>query len=120
MDASFARTSVVGMPGNPLTDPNWANDLTDQITNLVGNVRDKATNNAIKAVRGVVFGLLAVLLVPVIVVLLLVGVTRALQSGLDKWGHMDWDTAVYVSYFVVGGLLTLAGAVAMTKRTSAS
>ena len=46
------------MASNPLTDPNWATDVTEQITTLVGNVRDKTTNNAVKVVRGIVFGLL--------------------------------------------------------------
>jgi hypothetical protein len=46
------------MPGNPLTDPNWAPDLADQIAGFVGNIREKTTNNAIKVARGIVFGLL--------------------------------------------------------------
>ena len=50
------------MPGNPLTDPNWAPDLADQITTFIGKVRDNTTNNAIKAARGVVFGLLGAVL----------------------------------------------------------
>lgn len=106
------------MPGNPFTDPNWAPDLADQIITLVGNVRDKTTLNAIKVVRGVVFGLLGMFLVVVVIALLLIASTRGLQSLLDKWGHMDWDTAVYVSYFVIGGILTLGGLFAMSKRSA--
>lgn len=102
------------MPGNPLNDPNWASDLTTQITEVVGNVRDKTTNNAIKAVRAVVYGLLGLILGFVAVVLLLVVLTRGLQSLLDIW--MGWDTAVYVSYFIIGGILTLAGMLLMSKR----
>ena len=102
------------MPGNPLTDPNWANDLTEQITTVVGNVRDKTTNNAIKVVRGVVFGLMGFVLGIVAVTLLLVGSTRALQSLLDIW--LAWDKAVYLSYFVIGGILTIAGWFLMSKR----
>lgn len=104
------------MPGNPLTDPNWANEVTDQITSLVGAVRDKTTNNAIVAVRAVVFGLLGAILGLVLVTLLLILLTRLVQAILSNW--IDWDTAVYVSYFVIGGLLTLAGAFLMTKRHS--
>lgn len=102
------------MPGNPLTDPNWAPDLATQITTLVGNVRDKTTNNAVKAVRGVVFGLLGLFLGFVAIVLLLIGSTRGLQSLLDIW--FEWDKTVYLSYFIVGGILTLAGMLLMTKR----
>ena len=102
------------MPGNPLTDPNWATDLTEQITTFVGNVRDKTTNNAIKVVRGVVFGLMGLVLGLVAVVLLLIVVTRGLQSLLDIF--LGWDTSVYVSYFIVGGILTIAGWLLMSKR----
>ena len=102
------------MPGNPLTDPNWATDLTEQITTFIGNVRDKTTNNAIKIVRGVVFGLMGLLLGMVAVVLLLIIVTRGLQALLDLL--MARDKAVYISYFIVGGILTLAGVFLMTKR----
>ncbi len=104
------------MPGNPLTDPNWAPDLTAQITTFVGNVRDKTTNNAIKAVRGVVFGLLGLFLGLVTIVLLLIASTRALQSLLDI--AFEWDKSVYLSYFIVGGILTLVGALLMNKRHS--
>ena len=102
------------MPGNPLTDPNWATDLTEQITTFVGNVRDKTTNNAIKVVRGVVFGLMGMFLGLVAVVLLLIIVTRGLQSLLDIF--LEWDTSVYLSYFLVGGILTIAGWLLMSKR----
>ena len=106
------------MPGNPLTDPNWANEITDQITQVVGKVRDKTTNNAIVAVRAVVYGLLAFFLAIALIILLLIFLTRGLQSLLNLM--MGWDTAVYVSYFIIGGLLTLAGLFAMTKRSGAS
>lgn len=104
------------MPGNPLTDPNWAPDLADQITEFVGNVRDKTTNNAIKAARGIVFGLLAAILGTVALVLLLVFATRGLQALLDL--AVSWGRAVYISYFVVGGIFTLGGLFLMTKRAT--
>jgi len=102
------------MPGNPLTDPNWASEVTEQITTFVGNIRDKTTNNAIVAARGVVFGLLGLILGIVIVVLVLLTSTRALQSLYDIW--FEWDKAVYLSYFTVGGIITLAGMFMMAKR----
>ena len=72
------------MPGNPLTDPNWAPDLTDQITEFIGNVRNKTTNNADQGGRarscsdcsGAILGLFAL-------VLLLIGITRGLQVLYD-------------------------------------
>lgn len=105
------------MPGNPLTDPNWAPDLAEQITTFVGKVRDNTTNHAIKVVRGVVFGLLGLFLGLVAIVLLLIIGTRALQSLLDI--AVSWDKAVYLSYFIVGGILTVLGLLMMAKRHSA-
>ncbi len=102
------------MPGNPITDPNWAADLTDQIVGFVGNVRDKTTNNAILAVRAVVFGLLAAFLGMTAVVLLLIVCTRGLQSLLDIF--TTWERSVYVSYFIIGGIFTLLGLFLMKKR----
>lgn len=104
------------MPGNPLTDPNWAPDLANQITTLVGNVRDKTTNNAVKAVRAVVFGLLGVFLGLVALVLLMIVATRGLQALLSL--AVDWDQAVYLSYFIIGGILTLGGLLLMAKRSA--
>ncbi len=104
------------MPGNPLTDPSWATDVTEQITTFVGAVRDKTTNNAIKVVRGVVFGLLGLILGLVAIALSLIILTRSLQSLLDIW--LAWDKSVYLSYFVIGGILTLLGMFLMTKRHS--
>lgn len=104
------------MPGNPLSDPNWASDLTQQITSVVGSIRDKTTNNAVKVVRGIVFGLIGLFLGLVAIVLLLIILTRGLQSLLDIW--FEWDKSVYLSYFVVGGILTLAGLLLMSKRQS--
>ena len=104
------------MPGNPLTDPNWAPDLADQITEFVGNVRDKTTNNAIKAARALVFGLLAAILGVAALVLLLIFLTRGLQALIDLL--TTWERAVYLSYFILGGIFTLAGLLLMTKRAS--
>jgi hypothetical protein len=99
-----------------LTDPNWAPDLADQITEFIGNVRDKTTNNAIKAARGVVFGLLATFLGLTLLVLALITLTRGLQALLDL--GVSWSRAVYLSYFIVGGIFTLAGLFLMTKRAT--
>jgi hypothetical protein len=105
------------MPGNPLTDENWAPELADQITEFIGNLRDKTTNNAIKLARALVFGLLGLFLGIVALVLLLIGATRGLQALIDL--ATSWDRAVYLSYFVLGGILTVAGLFLMGKRTSA-
>ena len=105
------------MPGNPLTDPNWATEVTEQITTVVGKVRAKTTDNAVKLVRGVVFAMLGLFLGAVAIVLLLIIATRSLQSLLDIW--FEWDKTVWLSYFIVGGIMTVGGLFLMSRRQRA-
>jgi hypothetical protein len=102
------------MAANPLTDPNWAPDLADAVERVVGAVRDKATKPAVHAARGVVFGVLAGMLGVVAVTLLLIAATRGVQVLLDL--GVDWSMAVYLSYFIVGGILCLAGLLLLNRR----
>jgi hypothetical protein len=102
------------MPGNPLTDPNWAPDLADQIAGFVGNIRQKTTDNAIKAARAIVFGLLGAILGAVALVLLIIAGTRGLKELYDL--GTTTDRAVYLSYFTLGGIFTLTGVFLMMKR----
>ena len=91
-------------------------DLADRITEFAGTVRDKTTNNAIKAARALVFGLLGAILGMVALVLTLIALTRGVQALLDLF--TTWGPAVYISYFVIGGIFTLGGLFLMTKRTA--
>jgi uncharacterized protein YacL len=102
------------MPGNPLSDPTWAKQLADTIERVVANVRDKTTNNIVLAARGIVFGLLAAMLGIVAITLLLVGLTRGIQALLDL--AVTPERAVYLSYFIVGGICCLLGWFLMRKR----
>ena len=102
------------MPGNPLTDPNWAPDLADQIADFIANIRNRTTNNAMKVARGIVFGLLGAILGVVALVLLIIGATRGLKELYDL--GTSTATAVYLSYFTLGGIFTLLGVLLMMKR----
>ncbi len=104
------------MPGNPLTDPNWAPELADTVERVVGTVREKTTDNVVKAARIIVFGLLAAFLGITALILLVITFTRALQVLLDF--AVTPAQAVYISYFIVGGILCLGGALLMKMRHS--
>ena len=104
------------MPGNPLSDPTWARQLADTIERVVGNVRDKTTDNIVLAARAIVFGLLGAMLGIVAITLVLVGLTRGIQALLDL--AFTPERAVYLSYFVVGGICCLLGWFLMRKRHS--
>jgi hypothetical protein len=104
------------MAGNPLTDPNWASDFTETIIDTVDKVRDRTTKPIVMVARGLVFGLLSTFLGLMALVLLLVGLSRALINLLE-W-PFDHDSAVWISHIVLGSLLCLAGAIFMVRQQS--
>ena len=104
------------MPGNPFTDPNWAADIADTIERVVGTVRDRTTKPLVTASRAVVFGLLAAILGVVAVILLIMMLTRAIQALLDIW--FRHEMSVYLSYFIIGGIICLGGLFVLSKRFS--
>lgn len=102
------------MPGNPLTDPNWAADLADTIDRYVGKVRTTVTDRAVTAVRAVVFGIIILIAAPVTFTLLVILGTKFIQR-LVAIGT-DHDSSVWVSYVIMGGLLVMGGSLMMRKR----
>ena len=105
------------MPGNPFTDPTWAADLADTIERVVGTVRDKTTKPIVTVTRGLVYGLLAVILGFAAVVLLIVTLTRGAQELLDE-ANVRRSAAVYISYLAVGGIFSVVGLLVLRKRYS--
>src|SRR3954467_7199433 len=99
------------MPGNPLTDPNWAPKLADTIERVVTGLRDKTTARVLTAYRAVIFGVIALFGGVVAIVLLIVGLFRGVQALLDI--GLDHHNSVWISYLAVGALFTAAGLVAM-------
>jgi uncharacterized membrane protein len=106
------------MPANPLTDPNWATETTDKIVSVIDSVRAQTTQKVVYAARGAVFGVIAVLLGTFIAVVALVALMRGLQSLLEL--AVGWDRAVYLSYFIVGGIFSLLGLLLFRKRNTAA
>lgn len=106
------------MPSNPLTDPNWATETTDKLVSLIDTVRSQTTQKVVYAARGAVFGVIAVMLGTLIVVLAILGLLRGVQSLLEL--AVEWDRAVYISYLVVGAIFSLVGLVLFRKRNSAA
>jgi hypothetical protein len=102
------------MPGNPLTDPNWAADLADTVEQYVGKVRTTVTDRAVHVVRAVVFGIIIAIAAPITLVLAVILGTKFLQVLIEI--GTDHDSSVWISYVVLGGILVLGGAFAMRKR----
>jgi hypothetical protein len=106
------------MPGNPLTDPNWAADVTDTIERLVGKVRDNVTVKAVTIVRALVFGII-ISIAAVATLALVVVVGTKLMQGLVRFPtRTDHASSVWISYLVMSGLLFLLGGFCMRKRFS--
>lgn len=106
------------MPGNPLTDPNWATETTDKLVTLIDNVRSQTTQKVVYAARGAVFGVIALALGSLIVLIGVVAAMRGLQSLLEL--AVGWDRAVYLSYFITGAIFSLVGLVLFRKRNAAA
>lgn len=108
------------MPGNPFTDPNWAPDLADTVERTVGKVRSVATDNAAKASRALVFGLLALICLMVAAPLGTILFVRFAQVVLSRMTRTDHDTTVWLSYMITGGLMMILGFVMLRLRHSKS
>ena len=103
------------MAGTPFTNPDWAEETTEQIDRLVGVVRDRVTNNIITVVRTIVFGLLGALLGIAIAVIGLILATRGLQVLIAL--AVSEERAVYISYLLLGAILVVGGSAAMRRRS---
>jgi len=104
------------MPGNPFTDPQWAAQLADTVERLTARIRSVATDNAVKASRAIVFGVLVLLTVVAATPLAVILFTRFLQVVLSRIIRTDHGTTVWVSYLVAGVVFYVVGFVLLKKR----
>lgn len=102
------------MASNPLNDPEWATRAVDFIDRIVGTIRKYTTQPLVVVARGIVFGLLAGFGIAVALVLLLIGLSRGLQSALDA--VFEHEVSVWVSYFVLSAIFLVVGVVLMRRR----
>lgn len=102
------------MVSNPLTDPDWAGRSVDLIDRIVAKVRRYTTQPLVTLARGIVFGLLGTFGVVAVVVLVIVTLTRGLQSAIDL--ATNRDAAVWISYFILSALFGIIGTALMRRR----
>lgn len=102
------------MASNPLNDPEWATRAVNLIDRVVGTIRKYTTQPLVVVARGIVFGLLAGFGMVVGLVLILVGLTRGLQSALGA--VFEHEVSVWVSYFILSAIFLAVGAVLMRRR----
>jgi hypothetical protein len=98
--------------GNVLSG-DWPVQAADAIVKGVDTLRDKTTGPVQKAARALVYGLLAAVLGTMVVVLLIIGLVRLIDSIVGVF--MD-PPRIWVTYLIVGVLFTVAGAVVFRRR----
>jgi len=97
-----------------LSDPKWATRAVDLLDRVLDGVRNRTTKPLIIAVRAIVFGLLIAVGASVAFVFALIGLFRGANELFDLW--WDRDTAVWVSYVVLGSLFVLIGLRTLRRR----
>ena len=93
-----------------MPEQDWPAQAADTIVRVVGQVRDKTTGPAIKAARGVVYGLLAGLLGAACGVMLAIAAVRIIDS------YVVGEDNTWLAHFLVGLAFTLAGLFLWSKR----
>jgi len=104
------------MPGNPLSDPQWATNLADTVERYVSMVRDRTTAKVVLLVRALVFGIIILMALVATIVLSIILATKLMQRIVNVALRVDHDSSVWVSYAIVGGLFTLLGFVLLRMR----
>ena len=89
----------------------WAAQATDTVEQVVGLIRDRTVVPAKTASRAIVFGLLTTFFVATAVVLVVIAFFRGVFIITGRvWGE----------YYIVGGILILAGAFCWVMRSPRS
>ena len=87
----------------------WASQATDTVEQVVGLIRDRTVVPAKTASRAIVFGILTAFFIAVAIVLVVIAFFRGVFIITGRvWG----------AYFIVGGIMILAGAFCWVMRTS--
>lgn len=105
------------MPGNPLTDPNWAPNLANTVERYVSLVRDKATTKVVLVVRALVFGIVISFAGIAAITLLIILATKFIQRLVAISFRVDHGSSVWISYALVGAVFTLGGFVLLRMRS---
>ena len=88
----------------------WPSKVADTVDDVVAGVHDKVIRPLMLVARGLVFGLIIAVMALALSVLGAITLVRVLD--VYAFGHRVW-----ASDALVGGLLTLIGAVAWSRRT---
>lgn len=102
------------MDSDERPEEKWQKRFLDVLDDGIAFIRERTTLPLVKIVRGTVFGSFAVLGAVLVFVFLLLTVFRALNELFDLWWSRE--TAVWTSYFVLGGVLLVIGGRLLRRR----
>lgn len=86
----------------------WASDLTDRIDQVVAKVRSQTTDRLVRIARLVVYGLVAVVMGGMALVLVVIGLVRLVDVVVPQ--------EVWLTYLILGGVFTGAGLFCWSKK----
>lgn len=93
--------------------PDWPQQATETIVDFVDNIKYKTTNPATKAVRGIVYGIVILILGVPAVIMLLVGIVHLFNQAAVAVG-----LGVWLVYLVLGLIFTIGGWILWRKRVA--
>lgn len=93
----------------PSRDHDWPAQAADTIVDVVGKTRQKTTGPALTIVRGVVYGVLVMVLATMAVLLLVIGLVRLANNWIDVW----------LAYVGLGTIFVIVGAIMWRQRAPA-
>jgi hypothetical protein len=120
--ATPSRSTARGSMDETSSSGDWPKQATRTIVSLVDGVRDKTTGPVLSIAGWLVYGTVVALLSIPLVVLLLIGVFRLLESALVSLGNWTGWTflaqPMWLVYLFFGVLCTLGGLVLWRRASS--
>ncbi len=96
----------------PVSDGgDWTVQVADTVERVVGTIRDKTAVPLTTVARGLVYGLIALVMAIAALVLVAIGLVRAVDAYLPE--------EVWSAHLLVGGIFCLAGAFLLRRATTA-
>src|SRR6266508_6961846 len=83
----------------------WPSQIADSIENIVGSVRDKTTGPLLTIARAVVYGTFGAVVAVAVLVLLIIGSVRFVDSYLPDSVFGEQHT--WATYLIIGLLFTV-------------
>jgi hypothetical protein len=109
----MSNAGGMSMGTESATDHDWTAKVVDKVDHVVGIVREKAVIPLTTIARWIVYGLVAGALGLMALVLLAIGLVRALDVYTGEGN-------VWIAHLLTGGIFTLGGLFLWSKRSASS